>query len=211
MAAALQRILSAVAKLFLGIFVRGKVEVAPLPPLPAENPPPPSPTPTPTPTGTKPPPGKTGPQSAWWAGVVAESQPYGCTHFSWELHNPNHPECDFWHDGIDYALPCGTPLFAGGTYVVVAVDSPTWVEQFGTAALGLREQTPTGPGTHQVWLLHMNDYAVKYGDLVRKGDLLGHSGTRGRSTGCHLHFMVTPRNGGYFSSVDPTPWLFPQS
>ena len=50
---------------------------------------------------------------------------------------------------------------------------------------------------------HLHDFAVKDGDLVRRGDLIGHEGSTGNSTGPHLHFEVR-KDGGY---LDPCPFL----
>lgn len=207
---ALSSFLSDMAKFFLGIFARKPVVVS----TPPQVQPSPTPTPAPSAGGTiaphpipQPIGPQPGPQSAWWEGTWAQTQPFGCTHSQWEPHNPNHPTCDHWHDGVDYGLPCGTPIFAAGDFVVAHVDDPAMVPAFGVAALGLIAGVQGKPEGHDVWLLHMHDYAVKFGDSVRRGTLLGHSGTRGLSTGCHLHFMVTPRGGNYFSSIDPTAWI----
>jgi len=37
---------------------------------------------------------------------------------------------------------------------------------------------------------HMNDFAVKVGQIIKAGDLIGHMGTTGRSTGAHLHYEI---------------------
>ena len=51
---------------------------------------------------------------------------------------------------------------------------------------------------------HLNKYSVKLGDMVKKGQVVGLTGTTGRSTGPHLHYEVrikgTPVNpAGYLS------------
>ena len=46
---------------------------------------------------------------------------------------------------------------------------------------------------------HMHNYAVKTGDRVTKGQVVGTMGTTGNSTGVHLHFELH-MNG---SKVDP--------
>lgn len=201
----LRDIASSLMSFLIGIFKKEQgAEPNPLPapsPIPSVNPP------TPNPPSVNPSPVH-GPQSPWWDKTFIETQVYGCTHSTWELHNPNHPTCDYWHDGRDYGLPCGTPIYSAyDNWVVIAVDDPAREAEFGPAALGLRDHTDPNKAKWQVWLLHMQDYKVKYGDVVKRGTLLGHSGTRGRSTGCHLHFQVIPRGGNYFSSVDPLPWI----
>lgn len=138
-----------------------------------------------------------GPQSLWWKGRYPITQPWGCTSFATEGHNPNHPECAYFHEGIDFGLPCGTPLYAPIPLHVASIDKPGW----GGASLELGDYDQT------IWLMHMHDYAVKVGDHVHPGQLLGHSGTRGNSTGCHLHFMVIPAGKGYRQSINPAKFL----
>ena len=44
--------------------------------------------------------------------------------------------------------------------------------------------------------------------MVRPGQQLGEVGSRGNSTGCHLHFEVHPKGGSiYEDGVDPSEWL----
>lgn len=68
---------------------------------------------------------------------------------------------------------------------------------------------------------HMNDFNVKVGQAIKAGDLIGHMGTTGRSTGAHLHYEI--RNcpyskfydkgvlGGFADmpkyAIDPKPYL----
>jgi len=53
---------------------------------------------------------------------------------------------------------------------------------------------------------HLNSFKVKKGDVVNKGDLIGLTGSTGRSTGPHLHYEVrlngTPVNPeGYLAEI----------
>lgn len=50
---------------------------------------------------------------------------------------------------------------------------------------------------------HMNDVVVRNGDFVRKGDLLGHSGSTGLSSGPHLHYEVRFVQ----RMLDPVPFI----
>lgn len=50
---------------------------------------------------------------------------------------------------------------------------------------------------------HLNEQKVKVGDMVEKGDIIGLSGSTGRSTGPHLHFEI--RKDG--KCVDPEGYL----
>ena len=53
---------------------------------------------------------------------------------------------------------------------------------------------------------HMNDFAVAAGDVVKKGDTVGHTGTTGMAFGDHLHFGILV--GGV--EVTPLEWLDPK-
>ena len=50
---------------------------------------------------------------------------------------------------------------------------------------------------------HLTSFAVR-GGTVRRGQLLGYSGTTGYSTGCHLHFETIV--DGRFTN--PMEWLW---
>ena len=67
----------------------------------------------------------------------------------------------------------------------------------------------TGEGRLTTWYAHMQAIDVSDGDqVVAPGQQLGEVGSRGNSTGCHLHFEVHPRGGSiYEDGVDPTEWL----
>jgi murein DD-endopeptidase MepM/ murein hydrolase activator NlpD len=136
-------------------------------------------------------------RSHWWNGDYPIIQGYGCTDFTGEPFNPNHPECDHFHDGIDIGLPCDTHITCPFAATVVQVG----VYGGGPYALVI------DVGGWWVWLLHLSVNFVQVGDGIFPGMVIADSGNEGFSTGCHLHFEVTPAGRGYFDSVDPTPWL----
>ncbi|MET0951684.1 MAG: peptidoglycan DD-metalloendopeptidase family protein [Aeromicrobium sp.] len=98
------------------------------------------------------------------------------------------------HDGIDFGVPCGTPVHAAGTGLVTARSTDS--------AYGRRIVLEHGPGLSTTYN-HLSDQSVTVGRRVAAGDVIGHSGSTGLSTGCHLHFMVL-RDG---APVDPMPSL----
>lgn len=136
-------------------------------------------------------------RSAWWEGDYPITQGYGCTDFTGEPFNPRHPECPHWHDGIDIGIPCGRSIIAPNAGTVAQVG----VYGGGPNALIL------AVGGWWIWLLHLQANWVNIGDQFGLGQILGEVGTLGFSTGCHLHFQVTPAGSGYFDSVDPSAWL----
>ena len=50
---------------------------------------------------------------------------------------------------------------------------------------------------------HLSGYAVRTGQRVTRGQIVGYVGTTGWSTGCHLHYTVN-QNG---VPVDPMSWF----
>lgn len=51
---------------------------------------------------------------------------------------------------------------------------------------------------------HVDRFVVQMGQLVSAGQILALMGTRGESTGPHLHFEIAPPGR---SQVDPWAWL----
>ncbi len=98
------------------------------------------------------------------------------------------------HDGTDFAAPCGTPVAAAASGTVVLRESHP--------AYGLRIVLEHEDGTRTGYT-HLSSHAVASGERVATGDVVGHVGTTGLSTGCHLHFMVE-RDG---RPVDPMSLL----
>ncbi|PKB19316.1 murein DD-endopeptidase MepM/ murein hydrolase activator NlpD [Novosphingobium kunmingense] len=98
------------------------------------------------------------------------------------------------HNGIDLAMPTGTPVYATADAVV------SKAERF--SSYGLYVALEHG-GEIQTRYGHLSRIAVGAGQQVRKGDVIGYVGSTGRSTGPHLHYEV--RVNGL--SVNPVPYL----
>lgn len=89
------------------------------------------------------------------------------------------------HSGIDYAADCKTEVYATNDGVIelsefLKLSGNTVVIEHG---LGLKS-----------YYMHMDDVVLKAGDMVKKGDLIGHVGQTGYATGCHLHFQISIDN-----------------
>lgn len=84
------------------------------------------------------------------------------------------------HFGVDIAAPEGTPIHApaGGTVTLAEAD---FYLTGGTIVLD------HGHGVFTVYL-HQSALKAKVGDSVRRGDVIGLVGMKGRATGPHLHW-----------------------
>ncbi len=92
------------------------------------------------------------------------------------------------HSGIDLAAPKGTPIHAAAAGTVIAAGELTENNgRYGTSVI-----IETGP--LQTLYAHMNSVAVKAGDRVAAGQLIGAVGETGFATGPHLHFEVRQHN-----------------
>jgi murein DD-endopeptidase MepM/ murein hydrolase activator NlpD len=85
------------------------------------------------------------------------------------------------HQGLDYAVPPGTPVSAANTGTVL-LASPLYFE--GNCVV-----LDHGQGLLTLYL-HLSDIKVKPGDRVKSGQEIGLSGGSGRATGPHLHLAV---------------------
>ncbi len=86
------------------------------------------------------------------------------------------------HFGIDIAAPTGTPFVAPADGVVSLVHDDMY---FSGGTL----MVDHGHGVQSTFL-HAETIAVREGDVVRQGDVLGTVGATGRATGPHLDWRV---------------------
>ncbi len=99
-----------------------------------------------------------------------------------------------FHSGIDYAAPRGTPVYAPADGVV------TRAARRGGYGLMIELDHAHGLSTR---FAHLSRMLVSTGTHVRRGDIIGHIGSTGRSTGPHLHYEV--RRGT--RAIDPMPFV----
>ncbi|MFQ8832322.1 MAG: M23 family metallopeptidase [Ruthenibacterium lactatiformans] len=81
---------------------------------------------------------------------------------------------------MDIPAPAGTPVYAAADGA--ASLNNHWV-------MGISVKLDHG-GSLATLYGHLSACAVKDGDLVEKGQLIGYVGSTGNSTGNHLHFEV---------------------
>lgn len=101
------------------------------------------------------------------------------------------------HNGIDFAAPTGTPIEAAGPG---RVSSAGWSPHGGGNEIHIDH-----PNGLQTWYAHLSSFAVRLGDMVRSGQMIGKVGSTGNSTGPHLHYMVM--KGGWPNYVNPAAYL----
>jgi murein DD-endopeptidase MepM/ murein hydrolase activator NlpD len=96
------------------------------------------------------------------------------------------------HNGVDFAAPVGTPVYAAAAGVVTSV---------GNAGPCGNKVEISHPGNVTSIYCHLSRFAagLKVGQHVEQRQLIAYVGQTGRVTGPHLHFGI--RKGGVF--VDP--------
>jgi murein DD-endopeptidase MepM/ murein hydrolase activator NlpD len=99
------------------------------------------------------------------------------------------------HTGLDFAAPEGTDIRSIGPGVVrsTAYDG----------AFGNKTVVRLDDGT-VLWYCHQSSFIAQPGQRLSPGDLVGHIGSTGNTTGPHLHLEVHPGGG---EAVDPQAWL----
>ena len=85
------------------------------------------------------------------------------------------------HYGLDIAGPTGTPVYAPASGVVTLVKDLYFSGWTVMLAHGL--------GVNSAFL-HLDMAAVKTGDAITRGQLIGHIGATGRATGPHLDWRI---------------------
>jgi murein DD-endopeptidase MepM/ murein hydrolase activator NlpD len=86
-----------------------------------------------------------------------------------------------WHPGLDIAVDIGTPVYAAA---MGTVEMAGWNGGYGQY---VKIRHGNGYGSAYG---HMSGIAVRTGQQVRKGEIIGFVGSTGYSTGPHLHFEV---------------------
>lgn len=100
------------------------------------------------------------------------------------------------HSGIDFAASIGTPIYATADGKVVTVE-------VRFSGYGKMVEIDHGFG-YKTRYAHMHEFAVRAGQNVKRGDLIGYVGNTGLSTAPHLHYEVLI-NG---SQVDPVHYFY---
>ena len=86
------------------------------------------------------------------------------------------------HNGIDFSLEKGSPVYATGDGVVSLVRS-------SFSGYGKQIEIDHGFG-YTTKYAHLNEFLVKKGQKVKRGEIIAYSGNTGKSTAPHLHYEV---------------------
>jgi murein DD-endopeptidase MepM/ murein hydrolase activator NlpD len=107
-----------------------------------------------------------------------------------------------YHTGLDFRAGQGTPIKAVKDGVVAfAGNSGNWAGNYVAIKHGDGKTTLSA---------HMSSVAVRSGERVRAGDVIGAVGQTGRTFGAHLHLELYPagvRYGDVYKAINPQPWL----
>lgn len=85
------------------------------------------------------------------------------------------------HNGVDFAMPIGTPVLSTGDGVVTRVKNHPFAGKYVEIQHG---------GNYVTRYLHLDRILVRRGQSVARGERIALSGNTGRSTGPHLHFEL---------------------
>ncbi len=98
-----------------------------------------------------------------------------------------------YHNGVDFAASTGTNIVAPSSGIVLLTGDFFYNGKFVYMDHGMNLKSI---------FIHMDSIKVSTGDSVNKGDIIGHVGNTGKSTGPHLHWSVT------LNSVYVDPMIF---
>jgi murein DD-endopeptidase MepM/ murein hydrolase activator NlpD len=101
-----------------------------------------------------------------------------------------------FHYGMDFTAPAGTEVYSTGNGIVVAVTS-------SQRGLGKHLIIDHGFGYVSIYA-HLNNFNVRLGQKVQRGDIIGFVGSTGTSVANHLHYEIK-LNG---ANVDPVNYYF---
>ena len=105
--------------------------------------------------------------------------PYRSSSFGWRRNPVTGRHA--MHEGLDFAAPAGSPIYAASGGVVTYAGY--------RSGYGNMIEMNHGNGLVTRYA-HASSLSVKSGDLVEKGAVIALVGSSGRSTGSHLHFEV---------------------
>jgi murein DD-endopeptidase MepM/ murein hydrolase activator NlpD len=135
----------------------------------------------------------------WPLPTAAQTQPFGPSSFWFE---PPYGGYAHFHTGIDMSSPEGSPVFAADDGVVILAGG-----SFVNGVLvGYGNYVVIAHAGGLTTLYgHLLRIAVRAGDSISQGQVVGSEGSTGNSTGAHLHFELRQGN----APINPAPFLPP--
>ncbi len=88
------------------------------------------------------------------------------------------------HNGVDLASIYGTNILASADGQVIVAKSGGWNGGYGSYVVIKHDN-----GTQTLYA-HLSSVIVSAGQVVSQGQIIGHMGSTGDSTGTHLHFEI---------------------
>lgn len=101
-----------------------------------------------------------------------------------------------FHSGIDFSAQKGTEAYATGDGIVVEVEKGHW-------GYGNMVTIDHGFG-YKTRYAHLQKAAVRKGQELKRGQLIGYVGNTGKTTGVHLHYEVLKND----VQIDPINFFF---
>ncbi|MBS2209901.1 M23 family metallopeptidase [Carboxylicivirga mesophila] len=101
-----------------------------------------------------------------------------------------------FHEGMDFSAPIGTDIYATADGVVTKITN----EKTG---YGKRIEVDHGFGYTTLYA-HLDEFNVRRGQKVKRGDVIGYVGNTGGSTAPHLHYEVHVKG----KKVNPQHYYF---
>ena len=103
-----------------------------------------------------------------------------------------------FHQGQDITVKSGTPIIAPADGIVKRA--------YYAGGFGNHIKIDHGNG-YSTLFAHLSKFKVKHGQIVKRGEVIGHTGNTGRSTAPHLHYEIHH----YGESKNPLDYFFHSS
>jgi hypothetical protein len=112
------------------------------------------------------------------------------------------------HNGIDLAVPAGTPVFAPDD---ATVEFEGWGQNHSWMGSPAGICILMNCGGSYAAVAHLQSTTVNKGQGVSKGQLIGYAGATGAATGSHVHFEMLPLRpdfkNGFAGRINIMPYV----